>query len=171
MSEQQRAHRDRDSERGGSTGTGSPGDISHPEGAGDPGDDPSLTQLIHDLTELVPRLIRDELALAVSELREKGRSARRGAGLFSAGGVLALYGGAAVGTAAVLGLAEYVPGWLAALIVGVVLLAVAGVLAVLARRQIARAVPPAPEQAIENLREDIATLRKATTGSTSAHRE
>jgi hypothetical protein len=169
MPEQQRPHRGRTRERGDRFDTGRAGDISRPEDISRPGDVPSTTQLIHDLTELVPRLIREELALAVTELREKGRSARRGAGLFSAGGVLALYGGAAVGAAAVLGLAESVPGWLAALIVGVVLLAVAGVLAMLARRQIARAVPPAPEQAIENVREDLATVKEAATGGTSAH--
>lgn len=124
----------------------------------------STVELVNDLLELVPRLIREELALATAEMREKGKRAGVGAGLFTGGGVLALYGGAALVAAAVLGLARAVPDWLAALVVGVVLLAVAGVLALIARRQVARATPPAPQHTIESVREDIATVKDAAAG-------
>lgn len=130
----------------------------------------STGELVNDLLELVPRLIRDELALALAEMREKGRHAGIGTGLFSVGGVLALYGGAALVAAAVLGLAEALPAWLSALVVGLVLLAVAGVLALLARRQIARAVPPTPQHALAAVREDIATVKSATGGHPTSTR-
>jgi VIT1/CCC1 family predicted Fe2+/Mn2+ transporter len=132
--------------------------------------DRSTGELVNDLIELVPRLIRDELALALAEMREKGRRAGIGTRLFSVGGVLGLYGGAALVAAAVLGLAEALPAWLSALIVGLVLLAVGGVLALLARRQLARAVPPTPEHALAGVREDIATVKSAAGGHPAASR-
>ena len=121
----------------------------------------STVELVNDLVELIPRLIREELALAVAELRQKGRRAGVGAGLLGGSGVIAFYGGGALLTAAVLGLARVMPAWLAALVVGVVLLVVAGIVALIARRQVARAVPPAPEHAIENVREDVATVKQS----------
>lgn len=128
------------------------------------GDSRSTAALVNDLLDLVPRLLREELALAVAEMREKGRSAGVGAGLLSSGGVTGLFGGGALVAAAVLGLSRVVPDWLAALIVGLVLLAIAGVLALSARRRMARAVPPAPEHAIDNVRADVAAVKQAATG-------
>ena len=58
--------------------------------------DQSTADLVHRATEQVSRLIRDELALARTELAEKGRHAGLGIGLFGGGGVFALLG---VGTA------------------------------------------------------------------------
>jgi hypothetical protein len=54
-----------------------------------------------------------------------------------------------------LGLATAVDGWLAALIVAVVLFAVAGVLALLGKARTKRAVPPVPEQTVETIKEDV----------------
>jgi MFS family permease len=122
----------------------------------------SVAELVSQLTELVPRLVREEIALAQRELQEKGKRAGIGAGLFGGGGVVALYGGGALVAAAVLGLAEAVPGWLAALIVAVVLLAVAGVLALIAKRQVARATPPVPEQTLREIKKDVTTVKEST---------
>lgn len=93
-------------------------------------------------------------------MKDKARHAGKGAGLFSGAVVLALYGGGALVAALVLLLALAVEPWIAALIVGVVLLAVAGVLALTGKRQIDDALPPAPEQAGESVREDIDYLKE-----------
>ncbi len=45
--------------------------------------------------------------------------------------------------------------WLAALIVAVVYVAIAGALAVVGRDRIQKAAPPAPEQTIETVKEDV----------------
>ena len=79
--------------------------------------------LVHDVTELVPRLVRQELDLAKAELTEKGKRAGAGAGLLGGSGVVAWFGVAVLVAAAVLGLAEVMPAWAAALIVAAVLLA------------------------------------------------
>lgn len=117
-------------------------------------------ELVKQLSEQVSRLVREELRLAQAELTQKGKRAGVGAGLFGGGGLIALYGAAAVITAVILLLALAMPAWVAALLVGVVLLAVAGVLAWQGRKQVQQATPPAPQQTAESVRTDVEELRK-----------
>ena len=58
--------------------------------------DEPIGALVHRLTEQIPELVRSELRLAQAELTEKGKSAGIGVGLFSAAGLVALYGLAAL---------------------------------------------------------------------------
>src|SRR5205823_9274558 len=106
--------------------------------------------------------------LAQAELARKGRHAGVGAGLFGAGGLIALYGVAAVLTAVILLLAKVVAAWLAALIVGVVLLAVAGVLALVGRKQVQQATPVVPAESVRSGEADIETVSDA--GKERGHR-
>jgi hypothetical protein len=114
---------------------------------------------VHDLTQQVPELIRSELRLAQAEMTEKGKRAGIGIGMFSAAGLLAFFGLACVITTAILALAQALPGWLSALIVAVVLFAIAGGLALGGKREVEQATPPAPEHAIEGVKEDIAVVK------------
>ena len=123
--------------------------------------DESLAALIQRAADQTSQLVRDELRLARAELTEKGKHAGTGVGLLGGGGVVALYGVAALVAAAILGLAEAIPGWLAALIVAVVLFAAAGILALLGRGQVRQAVPPVPEEAVDGVRHDIDTVTSA----------
>jgi hypothetical protein len=107
----------------------------------------------------IRHLVGQELALARAELAEKGKDAGRGARLFGGAGVVALYGGGAMVAAAIAGLAVVWPVWLAALVVGVVLLAVAGVLALAGRKQFGRAVPPMPEKATASVKADAREIK------------
>jgi membrane protein len=112
-------------------------------------------ELVRDLSTQVSRLVRQELELAKVELAAKGKEAGIGAGMFGGAGLMALYGVGALIAAAILGLSTAVAGWLAAIIVGAVLLAVAGVLALMGRARARRAVPPAPEQTLASVKEDV----------------
>lgn len=120
----------------------------------------STGELVREAAEQISRLVRDELALAKAEVTEKGKKAGAGAGLLSGGGLAALYGVAALLTAVVLGLAEAMPAWVAALIVAVVLFAVAGVLALAGRTQVRRAVPPVPEETVRSVKADIDEVKE-----------
>ncbi len=115
----------------------------------------STAALVSRLSEQVTTLVRDELTLARMELAEKGRKAGKGAGLLSAAGVLAMYGLGALLVTAGAALALVLPVWAAALIVAAVLLTVAAVTALTGRRQLKRAVPPTPQQALASGREDV----------------
>jgi uncharacterized membrane protein YqjE len=122
-------------------------------------DDPTLGALVHDLTQQVPQLIRSEMRLAQAEMTEKGKRAGLGLGLFSAAGLLAFLGLCCLIATAILGLAHALPDWLAALLVGVVLFAGAGVAALVGKKEVQQATPPAPEHAIEGVKEDIAVVK------------
>jgi len=61
----------------------------------------------------------------------------------------------------VLLLAYVMPAWLAAVIVGVVLLGVAGVLALVGKKQVSQATPAMPEDAVRNVKADVATVTEA----------
>ncbi|WP_433392605.1 phage holin family protein [Micromonospora sp. KLBMP9576] len=125
------------------------------------GSEPSTAELVQRATEQVSRLVRDELALARAELTEKGKHAGIGIGLFGGGGALALFGLGALVATAILLLDLVLPAWAAALIVAVVLFALAGVLALVGKKQVSQAVPPVPEAAVRSVRADVDTVTAA----------
>jgi uncharacterized membrane protein YqjE len=125
----------------------------------DLGSDPTLGALVHDMTQQMSTLVRDEMRLAQAEMTQKGKKAGIGIGLFSGAGLLAFFGLAALITTAILALALALPAWLAALIVTLVLFAIAGVLAVQGKKNVSKATPAKPEQALEGIKEDVATAK------------
>lgn len=126
-----------------------------------PGTDQSTSELVQRASEQISRLVKDEIALAKAELTEKGKHAGIGVGLFGGGGVLALYGVGALIATLIIVLSLFLPPWLAALIVTVVLFAAAGVLALLGKKQVTRAVPPEPSAAIASAKADVDEVKHA----------
>ena len=123
--------------------------------------DPQVADLLKDLSNQTSTLIRQEMELARLELTEKGKRAGIGAGLFGGSGLVALYGVGALLAAVILLLATAVEGWIAALIVAVVLFVVAGVLALAGKEQVEQATPAKPEQAIDSTQRDIETVKES----------
>ena len=117
-------------------------------------------ELITRLSSQVSELVRGEIALAKAELAQKGKRAGIGAGLAGAAGVLALYGVGALITTVIAALALVLPVWASALIVAVVIFVVAGVLGLLGKNQIQRATPPMPENTVESVKRDVATVQE-----------
>jgi Putative Actinobacterial Holin-X, holin superfamily III len=124
-------------------------------------EDASTGQLIGQLTEQISQLVRDEARLAQAEVSQKAKRLGTGAGLFGGAGLFAFFGLAVLITAAVLALALVLPGWLAALIVAVVLFAVAGVLALVGKKDVEKGTPPVPSEAIASTKADIATVKES----------
>ena len=118
-------------------------------------DQRSSGELVKDLSEQTSELVRQELALAKAEMSEKAKAAGLGIGIFGSAGLTAVLGLAALTAAAILGLATAVDAWLAAVIVGVIYLLAAGIQALVGRSQVQRATPPAPEQTVESVKEDV----------------
>jgi len=126
----------------------------------DPGD-ASTGELVGALGEQLNRLVRDEVRLAQAELTRKAKRLGLGAGLLGGAGLVAVLGLGALVTAAILGLANVLPGWLAAVIVAVVLFAVAGVLALLGKKDVQQAAPPLPTDTIASVQADVDAVKKA----------
>lgn len=116
-------------------------------------DDRSIGELFADLSRDMSRLVRDEIVLARTEMTQKAsRAGMDVAGM--AAGALILYGGFLVLLAtAVIALAYAMPWWLAALIVGVVVVAVGGGLAWYYWNRLS-SINPTPRQTVETLKED-----------------
>jgi len=124
--------------------------------------DASTAQLITQLTEKSTQLIRDELRLAQAEMTAKAKHAGVGVGLFGGAGLVALYGVGALIATVILALSLVMDPWLAALIVTVVLFVVAGVAALLGKKQVSEATPPKPEQTIANVQQDVQAIKGGT---------
>jgi uncharacterized membrane protein YqjE len=118
-----------------------------------------IGDLVKQLSEQTSTLVRKELQLAQLELQEKGKRAGIGAGLFGGAGLIALFGAGTLIAAIVMLLATAVDAWLAGLIVAVVLLAIAGVAALMGKKQVGQATPPTPEQAIQSTKRDVEEIK------------
>jgi len=123
--------------------------------------DQHLGELVSRAAEQVTNLVRDELTLAKAEMVRKVSRAGIGLGLFSGGALLLGYAVGVLVVAAVAGLAVVLPVWLAALIIGVTLLAIAGILAGSGRWELRRGAPPGPNETVRSLRDDIEAVRAA----------
>jgi hypothetical protein len=120
----------------------------------------STGELVKMMSEQVSVLVRDELKLARLEMVGKGRQAALGAGMFGAGGVLAVYGVGCLLACAIIAISGVVAAWLAALIVGAALLAAAGSAALLGKQRVRKAAPAVPEQAVADVRADVEEIRE-----------
>jgi len=123
-------------------------------GASAGGAEPSLGELFRRLTTDTSELVRQEISLAKTEARQAGATlARDGTRIGIAVG-LALAGALALTAFLVILLGDLLDNyWLGALLVGVVLLAVGGILARNAVADVKRR-GLTPEQTIDSLRED-----------------
>jgi uncharacterized membrane protein YqjE len=126
----------------------------------DPGaEEPTIGALVHQLSEEIPELVRSEIRLAQAEVAEKGKRVGLGIGMFSAAGLLAYFGVATLIATVVLALAEAMPAWAAALIVGAALLLAAAVAALVGKKKVSSGQPLKPERAVEGVQEDVAILK------------
>jgi len=114
-----------------------------------------MPELLKDLSEQSTTLIRQEIELAKAEMTAKGKQVGIGAGAFGGAALVGLYAVGALTAAIILALSTAVDGWLAALIVGVVYAAVAGVLALVGKNKTQAGAPPVPERAISSTKEDV----------------
>jgi uncharacterized membrane protein YqjE len=136
-------------------------------GGGDLRERPA-SELLKQLSDQTTTLVRQEIELAKLELREKGKTAGKGAGMFGGAGVVGLYAVGALTATIILALATFMPAWVAALIVTVIYGAIAGVLALRGKQQVKEATPPLPEQAVDTTKEDV---RWVKTRAQSARRK
>jgi precorrin-2 methylase len=117
-------------------------------------DDRSLGDLFGDLTREMSTLVRQEVHLATTEIGNKVSRAGRDVAYLAIGGAVAYAGFLALLAALVIGLDEFMPGWVAALVVGI---AVAGVGYFLIQRGLSelKHLDLTPRETIGTLKEDV----------------
>jgi hypothetical protein len=119
----------------------------------------SIGELLRDIANDVTRLVHDEIALARTEASSKAQQAING--------VILIIGGSLIGFAALIilldalvyGLANHMPAWLAALIVGGVV-AIIGLILVWRGKRDLSAQGLLPERTAESLRRDAHMIKE-----------
>ena len=112
-----------------------------------------LGSLISGVVKDLQDLLRSEVQLAKTELKEDAAALGKGAALLAAGALVGLVGFIFLMLAVTYLLSRYLRDWIAAGIVALVLLAVAAILAQAGRGKL-QAGNLKPEQTIETLKED-----------------
>ena len=120
----------------------------------------SAGELVKELTELVPRLVRDEIKLAQVEMTQKGKQLGIGAGAFAGSGLIALYAIGCLLACAIIAISGVVAAWLAAFIVGAARLAVSGIAALIGKSRLTKATPPVPKEAIGSVQADVQEVKE-----------
>ncbi|WP_228942730.1 phage holin family protein [Nocardioides sp. Leaf374] len=118
----------------------------------------SLGEIVGDITQDLTTLVRQELDLAKTEMKQEAGRAGKGAGLLGGAGVagsnLLLF----LSAAAMFGLDAVLPLWLAALVVALVWGVVAGVLALTGKKALQQSNPQLPTTQ-RTLKEDASWAR------------
>jgi len=123
--------------------------------------DSSVGGLLRQLTHEVPSLITKELALAKAELTESIRATKAGAASVASGGAVLLGGFIILLMSAVYGLSEVMAPWLAALIVGGVVVVI-GLIMVSAGKKKFEASSFKPERTLHSMNKDKEAVRGHT---------
>ncbi|MFD3525100.1 phage holin family protein [Streptomyces sp. NPDC058653] len=120
----------------------------------------SAAELVQQTSEQLSRLVREELRLATAEMKEKGRRAGRGGGLYGGAALAGVLAPKALVATVVAALALVLPVWVSALIVTAVLALTAAVLAGQGRRETREAAPLTPERTAASVRTDIEEIKE-----------
>ncbi|UPQ83980.1 phage holin family protein [Pseudomonas knackmussii] len=123
--------------------------------------DTSVGGLLRQLTQEVPSLVTKELALAKAELSESIRATKAGAASVATGGAVLLGGFIILLMSAVYGLSKVMEPWLAALIVGGVVVVI-GLIMVSAGKKKFEASSFKPERTIHSVNKDKEAVRGHT---------
>jgi xanthine/uracil permease len=113
----------------------------------------SIGELFSELANDTTRLVRQELLLAKVELGQKAADIGKQVGLITLGGAVACAGLLAIVAALILVLGQYMPVWLSALVVGLV---VTGIGYLLSQQHLnaLKHLDPTPRATVETLKED-----------------
>ena len=121
--------------------------------------DRPLGELFSELASETSTLVRQEVALAKAEIAQKASQVGKNIGFLVVGGAVAYAAFLALMAAVIIGLAQVMPWWGAALLVGVVVAAAAGLLFYKALSTL-RAADLTPRQTVETLKEDAQWVKE-----------
>jgi hypothetical protein len=117
-----------------------------------------LSELFSDLVTETSNLVRNEVALARVELTDKASKIGRNIGSLVIGGAVAYAGVLGIGAAVIMLLSRVMPNWLAALIVGLIVVGFAWLMISKAITALQR-VELKPEQTVESVKEDAQWIK------------
>jgi uncharacterized membrane protein len=122
----------------------------------------SLGDLFTELAGETGNLVRQEVALAQAEVTHKATKAGKNIGSLAIGGAVAYAGALAIIAGVILLLAQFVPAWLSAILVGLAI-AAAGYFMISSALEKLGKTDPMPRETIESIKEDAQWLKKEIT--------
>jgi uncharacterized membrane protein YqjE len=123
--------------------------------------DRSLSDVFQDIIRNVQEIVRSEVRLAKTEIREEAARAKSPTLLLGAGVVTAIFAMLFLLLMIVYALALVMPSWEAALIVGAVLAVVASVILTAAIGRF-KQIHPIPERTVETIKENVEWAKQHT---------
>ncbi|MGB3223072.1 MAG: phage holin family protein [Desulforhopalus sp.] len=133
-------------------------------------DEKSIANLVSDLTKEITTLFRQEIDLLKSEMSEKIGQTQSGVVSLIIGGAVAYAGLLVLLLAAVLGLALFMEGWLAALLIAVVVLIVGFSMISKAKSNL-KAQNLMPQKTVAQLKSDQDMARQHTSANKSTKQQ
>jgi hypothetical protein len=119
-----------------------------------------VSDLLKQVSDEATTLVRQEIRLAAAEMTGKAKEAGVGAGMVGGAGYTLHLASLGLMLCFIFALATVMPAWLAALVVTVVFVAIAGALALAGKKRIQKAGPPIPEATIESVKQTIETVKE-----------
>lgn len=124
------------------------------------GADKSVGQLTAQLGEQVSRLVRDELALAQTEAKQRVKRIGLGVSAFGLAGGLAFFAGCCLVAALVVGLSNVMRPWLAAIVAAGGLLVLAAMIVLPGWKGMMDRRPPVPQDSVDSVKADVAAVKE-----------
>ena len=124
-------------------------------------DDRSVSEVLQDIFGNLQDIVRSEIRLAKTEITTEAAKAASASKILATGAVLLIYAGGLLLLASVYALSTVLQPWLAALVVGALVLVVAAILVSTGRRRM-KVVRPAAERTMKNLKENVQWLKDQT---------
>ncbi len=121
----------------------------------------SLPEVLQDIVGNIQDILRSEIRLAKTEMKEQASVAGKAAGMLGAGALMAVYALCFVLAACALALAMFMAPWLAALIVGAGAGIIGAVLIQIGRKRMKK-VEPAPRRTIDSVKENLQWAKERT---------
>lgn len=118
----------------------------------------SLGELFSELASETGTLVRQEVALAQVELTKKATDVGKNVGYLVVGGAVGYAAALALIAASIIGLANFIPAWAAALVVGAIVGGVAYMMISSALAELKK-TDLAPRETVETLKEDAQWLK------------
>ncbi len=125
-------------------------------------DERGLGELFSELATETGTLIKQEVALAQTELVNKATRIGKNVGYLAVGGAVAYAAVLALTAGVIILLAQFIPAWLAAVIVGLAIGGAAYFMIASALAELKR-TDPLPRNSIENIKEDAKWLKNEVT--------
>jgi predicted phage tail protein len=121
-----------------------------------------LGELFSELANETSNLVRNEVALAKIELTQKATTIGKNVGFLAVGGAVAYAALLAITAALIMLLAQAMPAWLAAVIIGLIIAGVAWLLISKALTEL-RKTELTPPKTVETLKEDAQWIKDQIT--------